>query len=104
MSWDTGQTKEREIQGLDFKLTCLACPEQYDVFLDDEEVGYIRLRHGVLSVDFTPTEERLGEWDADVIYPQELKILTGDGNFSNEEERNYFLNRCAEEILKHIHK
>ena len=31
-----------------FKLvqTCGACPEQYDVFLDDKNVGYMRLCHG----------------------------------------------------------
>ena len=31
-----------------FKLvqTCGACPEQYDVYEGDEEVGYMRLRHG----------------------------------------------------------
>ena len=37
------------IEGLEFKKTCLACPEQYDVFKGDKLVGYVRLRHGGLS-------------------------------------------------------
>ncbi len=27
------------------------CPEQYDVMLDGEEVGYLRLRHGTFTAD-----------------------------------------------------
>lgn len=32
-------------------LTCAACPQQYDVFLGDEEVAYMRFRHGYFSVE-----------------------------------------------------
>ena len=32
-------------------LTCDACPEQYDAFIGDENVGYFRLRHGEFRVD-----------------------------------------------------
>ena len=33
---------------LEIKLiqTCGACPEQYDAFIGEEQVGYLRLRHG----------------------------------------------------------
>ena len=34
------------ISGYTLVMTCGACPEQYDVFFGDEEVGYLRLRHG----------------------------------------------------------
>jgi hypothetical protein len=34
------------IAGYDLVMTCGACPEQYDVFLDGLGVGYLRLRHG----------------------------------------------------------
>ena len=34
---------------LKFEETSSACPEQYDVFKGGKQVGYIRLRHGVLS-------------------------------------------------------
>jgi plasmid stability protein len=31
--------------------TCFACPEQYDAFIGDEKVGYLRLRHGNFTVE-----------------------------------------------------
>lgn len=35
---------------VEFYMTCGACPEQYDVMLDDEQIAYVRLRWGRLSV------------------------------------------------------
>lgn len=32
--------------GLRFELTCGACPEQYDVYNGETQVGYVRLRWG----------------------------------------------------------
>lgn len=48
MSGDAGYTKDNErlIDGYRLVLTCVACPEQYDVFKGAEQVGYLRLRHG----------------------------------------------------------
>ena len=37
-----------EILSLIFEQTCAAYPEQYDVWKGDEQVGYVRLRHGHL--------------------------------------------------------
>lgn len=31
--------------------TCFACPEQYDAFIGDIQVGYLRLRHGRFRVE-----------------------------------------------------
>jgi hypothetical protein len=31
--------------------TCFACPEQYDAFIGEEKVGYLRLRHGHFRVE-----------------------------------------------------
>lgn len=31
--------------------TCDSCPEQYDAYLGDEKVGYLRLRHGHFRVE-----------------------------------------------------
>ena len=31
-------------------LTCGACPEQYDAFDGERQVGYLRLRHGHFTV------------------------------------------------------
>jgi len=38
--------KELKMSKLTLNKTCGACPEQYDVFLEGENVGYMRLRHG----------------------------------------------------------
>lgn len=38
--------------GFKITLTCGACPEQYEVFKDDEQVAYLRLRHGEFTVDY----------------------------------------------------
>ena len=41
----------KEINGYLLVMTCECCPEQYDVYKNDEKVGYLRLRHGVFTVD-----------------------------------------------------
>lgn len=48
-----------EIDGLRFVLTCSACPEQYDVFKGDEQIAYVRYRHGSLTVETPDCGERL---------------------------------------------
>lgn len=40
-----------DIKGLDFIRTCVACPEQYDVFKDGKQVGYVRYRFGNLTCE-----------------------------------------------------
>ena len=45
----TGKTTY--IGGYDFKCTCFACPEQYDVYLNGESIAYVRERHGHLTVN-----------------------------------------------------
>ena len=42
---------EQTINGYRLILTCGACPEQYDVFDGDRQVGYLRLRHGHFRAD-----------------------------------------------------
>ena len=34
------------------QMTCFACPEQYDVYLDKKQVGYLRLRNGHFRCDY----------------------------------------------------
>jgi len=43
-----------EINGYKLVLTCGACPEQYDVFKNGQQVGYLRLRHGFFSAESEP--------------------------------------------------
>ena len=64
-------------------LTCGACPEQYDAFIGDKHVGYLRLRHGTFRVD----DPNVG---GETIYKANPE---GDGIFAAH-ERDYYL-KCA---------
>jgi hypothetical protein len=79
-------------QPLRFKMTCGACPEQYDVFLGEEQVGYVRLRHGTLRVDSPDCGGR-------VVYEASPN---GDGCFDTPEERDFHLRHAGAAILKWI--
>lgn len=69
--------------------TCGACPEQYDAYIDGEEVGYLRLRHGYFSVNYKDVEVYSAHPD-------------GDGCFTGY-EREYYLEKACEAITD-IHK
>ena len=40
-----------KILGYELKQTCGACPEQYDVYWEGKQVGYLRLRWGEFSAE-----------------------------------------------------
>ena len=65
------------------KQTCGGCPEQYDAFDGDKQVGYLRLRHGGFTVQCPDVN---GEYVYDA-------SPSGDGIFDSE-ERYYYL-KCA---------
>ena len=71
--------------------TCGACPEQYDVFLNDEQVGYLRLRHGYFRADY-PYCGGVTVYEASP---------DGDGIFADYERDNY-INAALEAIAGHI--
>lgn len=69
--------------------TCGACPEQYDVFDGDEQVGYLRLRWGHFTAQaYGPSGPYV--YEADTI---------GDGIFDSS-EREYHLNRAVAAIAE----
>lgn len=76
--------------GLQIKMTCPACPEQYEVFKDKKQVAYFRLRHGEFRVDFpTCGDETIFEAEPD-----------GDGIFNNDERLNYMAKAMRKVLLK----
>lgn len=84
------------IKDLLFEMTCSACPEQYEVYLNDRQVGYVRLRYGVLRVDYP---ECLDE----TIYVKKIgEEYTGQ--FESNGQRDYYLNLIADLIWEKIHK
>lgn len=69
--------------------TCGACPEQYDAFIGDKQVGYLRLRHGFFRVDYP-------ECGGKTIYGAHPQ---GDGIFESDERAKY-LEAAKEAILR----
>lgn len=76
--------------GLVIKRTSDACPEQYDVFRNGEQVAYFRLRHGIFRVDYPG-------WGGETIYKA---CPNGDGFFTNDERLNYMTEAMHQLILK----
>jgi hypothetical protein len=64
------------INGLFFKQTCVIAPEQYDVFLDEKYVAYVRCRFGKLKVN--PVNE-------EIIIPNVINIT--DRDFEKYEDK-----------------
>lgn len=84
------------IEGLDFKQTCGACPEQYDVFKDDKIVGYVRLRWGNLSCCYP-------DYEGDEIYSESFDD-GWKGCFDDDNERNKYLLIIANELNNYLEK
>jgi hypothetical protein len=84
------------IQSLKFLLTCGACPEQYDVFHNGKQVGYVRLRWGVLRVDCPDVG---GETVYSHSFDDPMK-----GCFDNESESMYHLTIAAEKLLERVNQ
>ncbi len=75
--------------GYDVRLTCESHPEQYDVLRKSRNVGYIRLRHGVLHV-----------WCPDAGLDSECVYLaeTGYGEFDDDESRGFHMRKALKAI------
>lgn len=76
------------IDGLKLVCTCMACPEQYDVFdSSGNKVGYLRLRHGNFRADFP-------DCGGETVYRSFTK---GDGIF-DVDEREKELNNAIKAL------
>lgn len=70
------------------EMTCGACPEQYDAYIGENKVGYLRLRHGYFTVEVPCVFGR-------VVYEA---YTMGDGAF-DASEREFHLIRAKKAIL-----
>lgn len=84
--------KDIVIDGMLFQMTCSACPEQYDVWYNEKQIGYIRLRWGILRAYYP---SHMG----DKVYEAIIGDGEWQGHFSNEEERIEHLSNIAK-VLK----
>lgn len=81
--------EETEYEGVRFVRTSYACPEQYDVFDGDEQVGYVRLRRGTFSVSIPDANGR------DIFTD---RPADSDGVFETWVQRDEYLTRAAKLI------
>lgn len=78
---------------ISMRMTCGACPEQYDMYYNGSYVGYFRLRHGSYSV-----------WDSNQINDLYRASPYGDGCFDDDNEREFFLTMGQLAVLSHINE
>jgi len=79
------------IHGYELQQTCSACPEQYNVSIDGNCIGYLRLRHGYFYA------ESPGPGGTRVFESQPR----GDGSFEFD-EREHHLTLAVHAIHLHL--
>lgn len=96
-----GQVDVRKVSGndnvafragfYDLKLTNAVAPEQYDVFFNGYVVGYLRLRHGHFTAQYSDPS-------GPIVYESKP---AGSEMFQNDEERSDNLQKAVQEIHAH---
>lgn len=79
------------VKGCKLVMTCQACPEQYDVFFDGLQIGYLRLRHGSFRATYP-------DYDGEDVF---AACPEGDGFFEDHERFKYLKAAVAALIDKH---
>lgn len=85
------KAESTEILGCRLELTCWACPEQYEVYLGSEHIGYLRLRHGGFTAEYP-------ECGGELVYEAEP---LGDGYFEERERHGFLVEAVTALLLKH---
>ena len=84
-----------QILGYTLKMTCGACPEQYDVFdSEGKQVGYLRLRGGNFRVYYPDT-------GGELVFYHRFEDYPLMGMFSDDKEREFFLTEAVKAIHNH---
>lgn len=94
-SWPFDESEmltKQEILGCVLDRTCFACPEQYDVFLNDERIGYLRLRHGSFTASYP-------DWDGKLVY--HTTEVIGDGIFASSERETQLTKAVIALLAEH---
>jgi len=78
---------------IELTCTCSAFPEQYDAFVRDRLVGYLRLRHGHFTV-------RYPNFEGEIIY----EVHSLGGGIFNDSEREFYLDTAKKAIWKKDHE
>lgn len=78
-------------RGVLFFQTCMACPEQYDAWYEDKQIGYVRLRRGGLRCDYPDVS-------GETIYTANISDDGFLGCFEDDEQRCFHLCQIAEKL------
>ena len=89
----TDELNDIQIREYYFELKCLACPEQYDVYVGDLQIAYVRLRHGRLRVGHPDVRGK-------ALYTAVLDGWEDQGRFADDEQRMMYLTKIADELDK----
>lgn len=79
-------------EDITFTQTCRWCPEQYDAYYNGKQVGYLRLRSGLFTVDCP---------DAGDTEVYSLEFDDNRDDFGSQKERAHYLNEAAIAICKY---
>lgn len=79
-----------------FFQTCMACPEQYEAWYDDEQIGYVRLRWGHLTAEYPDVGGKY-------VYSADIGDKAWQGCFTDDEERCEHLVKIAEKLKNAKH-
>lgn len=88
------------INGLTFILTSVGCPEQYEIFKDENQVGYVRIRSGWFRIDYPKHKYEKG---SKTIFEKQVSVNMLKGQF-NRSERAYYLKLTADLINYRLEK
>lgn len=89
-------TKTINTFNFEFRETCGACPEQYDVYLEGKQVGYVRLRGGFLRCAYPDCgQETIYEYG-----------FTDNwmGCFDSNEQRDFHIDLIAQLLYNRINE
>ena len=72
-----------DIDGIQLRLTCMGCPEQYDaVDGRGHQVGYLRLRFGRFTVE-------IPDVSGELVFEHTFEGDSWKGSFEDDERRHY---------------
>jgi hypothetical protein len=78
-----------KILGINFVESCYACPESYDAYLEDKNIGYAKLRRGFFYVEYP----NIG---GTVVFEGHPR---GDGRFTDDSDREHFMTHAARALI-----
>lgn len=91
-------------EGFSVELTCSACPEQWDIFFDGRQVGYLRCRRSRWQLHYPDLDfdHKTRQWIGEVVFDEEWhpEISPYESNF--DDERPAIFKRVFDALIERI--